>query len=548
MTMFKPFYYQEQAWKNFYYFIKDSNNKGKNPLIVAPTGAGKSHIIALICSKVKELYPNVKVLILSHTVDIIQQNAEKLRAYIPHLKIGINSASLSQREVEDITVASIQSVYNSGSLFKDYQLVIIDEAHKIPDKETSQYRKLLSEINPTFVLGLTATPFRLGKGSIVGPNEIFHKIIFEISIKRLIQEGFLCSFSTKQAKIQMDLSHVKVVAGDYSVKSLEQNCTSTDITEQICKDLIRYKDTRKHWLIFAISINHAEKIADILERFGVKTAFAHSKLPSSLNKRIIEKFKQGEYQALVNVEKYTTGFDYPGIDMVVLMRPTKSPVLHVQMIGRGSRVIYNKNAVDNFDIHNKKHRLKAIAESEKPDCLVLDFAGNLKRLGPIDKLELDQIQKDKKGKGRQLTKVCPECDEVVPLQVKICPDCGFEWKPLPKLLKTASEAPVISKEESKRKLLTVKNVYYTSYMSKKGNDLLKVTYSCEDLKTITQFLTFDPKSSIYSISSFWWKQRSDSAVPSSVEEALSRICELKQPKQLEVDFSGRYPKITYFTF
>ena len=546
MSFFEPFYYQEESLKAFFRFIGNKPNKGKNPLIVLPTGAGKSHVLALICKRTMEKWPNVKITILSHTKNILEQDYEKLVAYLDNPNIvGIFSAGLARREVRQITVAGIQSVYKTTSLFKKTNLVIVDEAHMIPPTGEGRYRTFFKNNQPQFILGLTATDYRLGHGRLTDEGHIFHKVIYEAKIKDLIEQGFLSKLRSKETEYQMDTSEVKIVAGEYSAKSLSDKLDRTNITDLICAELAQYKNKRKHWLIFAIDIEHAEHVADLLNKHGISAVAIHSQQPSSINDTLLKLYKKGEIQALVNVEKYTTGFDYPEIDLIGMLRPTKSPVLHVQTIGRGLRVVYNTDAVTDFDIHDLGKRNAAINASEKQDCLILDFAGNLERLGPIDSVEVGTIKKGKSA-GIAPTKTCPDCNEIVALHVKECPDCGYEWPEAEKLMLNASTNSVLSEVKPNR-TYNVRNIYYHKHLKTGKNPSLKVTYVCDGLTTFNEWVHFE---SIHKRSQAerWWKFRSGTTPPYDTDEALERINELVMPEQIEVDVNGKWPQIKKYHF
>lgn len=546
MSIFEPFYYQEESVKAFFRFIGNRPNKGKNPLIVLPTGAGKSHVLALICQRIIEKWPHVKITILSHTKDILLQDYEKLTEYLNDPSIvGIYSAGLAKREVRQITVAGIQSVYKFNELFTETNLVIVDEAHMIPPTGEGRYRTFFENNKPQFILGLTATDYRMGTGRLTDEGHIFDRVIYEAKIKDLINDGFLSKLKSKETEYQMDTSGVKIVAGDYSAKSLADKLDRTTITDSICAELAKYKESRKHWLVFAIDIDHAEHIAEKLNAYGITAVSIHSRQDSGINNTLLKMYKEGKIQALVNVEKYTTGFDFPNIDLIGMLRPTKSPVLHVQTIGRGLRVVYNTDAVPGFDIHNYDDRIAAIKASSKQDCLVLDFAGNLSRLGPIDDVDIP-VGKKGKGNGQAPTKTCPECMEVVLLNETICPDCGYEWPKIEQLELQASAASVL-KEIKPPRSYNVKSIFYHKHLKVGKAPSLKVTYVCDGLKTFEEWIHFESKQK-RGQAERWWKFRSGTKPPFDIDEAIARQNELSTPLQIEVDLNGKWPRIKKYHF
>lgn len=489
-----------------------------NPLIEMPTGSGKSHVLAAICEEIQGEWGDIPILILSHTKEILVQDYEKLRLYMPEKIIGLYSSGLGIRDIENITVAGIHSVFRKPQLFKHFKLIIIDECHLIPAQGEGMYRTFLGKIGDYKLLGLTATPFRTGFGKLTDPGHLFSKTIHVTKIDDLIEKKYLAPLISRAADFQMDPSKVKVVAGDFVVKQLGIAFDQNTITKQICNELIAYKESRKYWLLFAIDIKHAEHVANELSALGINACYVHSKMKEYERDTIIELFRNGTFQVLVNVAVLTTGFDYPDIDLIGLLRPTRSPVLHVQMIGRGSRIATGKD-----------------------NCLVLDFAGNLQRLGPINS-EFDF--KSSKGGGEAPTKICPQCSEVLYISTKKC-NCGYEFKStkISNLSRYASEAPVISKPES----LKVSRIYYHRHMKKDSPDSLKVTYLCEFMKTIREYIAFEhPYGRKYAIQ--WWAKHSASPTPKTVTEALEKMNELSRPSYIRVDTQGKYPKVTGYDF
>jgi len=397
--------YQKVAVAAAFDYIK--NNKGKHPVIGLPTGSGKSFIIAEIVRRT--LKWNAKVLVLSHNAEILQQDYDSINNYLDdyhcNYDIGINSASLGRREFANITVAGIQSVYKQPHKFKDIKLVIIDEAHTINNREGSMYDKFFAGLNGVIYLGLTATCYRLGAGYIYGPGKLFDDIVIDYTsgeqFVRLVKDGYLCPLITKQTKMELNTTGVKTIAGDFSEKSMSLKFDRDSITDAAIDEIIKAGANRKAWLIFAIDIKHCEHIAERLLQKGILTNVVHSRMEFDRAK-VIQDFKDEVYKCIVNVNVLTTGFDNPKIDLIAMLRPTKSPVLHVQSIGRGLRV-----------------------SPGKENCLVLDFAGNTKRNGPINNIEV--YTKRKSGVGDPPTKTCPVCDSIVALSTRICPDCEHEF-------------------------------------------------------------------------------------------------------------------------
>jgi len=510
INLYKPFDYQQEAIDAIFDYFR--SNKG-NPLVVAPTGSGKSVIIAEFTRIVKSWWPNQKILILSHDMEILSQDHKAVSRQNPDLEIGLYSAGLKSKVIKDITVAGIQSVYKQPDLFTDFNIVLLDEAHTVRYDNDSMYMKFLKALGKP-VIGFTATPFRLGTGYLhLGDKAFFDDIIYTIKIKTLQDQGKLCKITNKQPGITMDASAIKKQAGDFIIKELSMAFDKEAITAEIVQDLALYKDVREKWLVYAIDIEHCEHIAEKLNEVGVKSEAIHSKTGLARGP-IIDKFKQGQYQALVSVAMLTTGVDIPEVDMIVLMRPTASPVLHVQIIGRGMRVAEGKE-----------------------DCLVRDYAGNLQRNGPID---APVIKLAGDGNGQPIMKVCEECDEIVHIAVRTCPACGTEFIFKHNLTSMAAGGEVISREL----WYPVTGIYYDYYVGGRGRPMLLVTHVC-GITSFKKYVPIEHGGRATYQAKHWWKRRTDQPFPRTASEALDIATAggLNSPKRILVDTRGKYPEI-----
>lgn len=526
--MLRP--YQQKAVDAVFDYLEQKPDN--HPLVVAPTGSGKSHILAAICERIIAL--GSKVLILSHVKLILEQDEEKLIQLIPKGKVGLYSAGAKRRERRTVTVAGIQSVYEKAYLFADFNYIIIDEAHLIPKEGRGRYLTFLKEMPGVTVIGLTATPFRLGTGLLTeGEGKLFDDVVCDTDIVKLIKDGYLCSLQTVQADSQLDVSQIRTQAGDFKNKDMDAAFDKFEVTREIVAELYSYKDKYKSWLVFAISIEHAIHITEMLVATGIEAQAVHSKRTSTENDAALVAYKTGAIQALVSVAKMTTGFDDPKTDLIALVRPTKSPVLHVQMIGRGLRVYPGKD-----------------------HCMILDFAGNLMRLGPINDVHV--VVKGKGG-GIAPIKVCPECKTHVPASVTQCYICGHLFPRLESqdLTKRASaEAAIV---DNKLQMPTqdwhlVSNVSFRVHKGKKG-DSLCIFYRC-GLRTFRKWIAVGRKGSAGMHARYFWGKNSrftehpDYKPPATPEVALSRAIkgELNVPSAIFVTESGNYPSITSYRY
>jgi len=383
--------YQKQAVQNVINFFKISRNPA---VIVLPTGAGKSLVIAELTRVAQG-----RVLILAHVKELVEQNYDKYKSY--GLEAGIFSASLGKKETNQKAIfGSIQSIARADeSFFHNFSLVIIDECHRVADEGSTQYQdviKKLQDRNPKIcILGLTATPYRLGMGWIYEyshQNEIksdqkrfFKQCVYELPLNYMIKNKFL----TPPVKIDIpvtcyDFSELKMKNDHYSSRDVEEIIKNQNrLTPLIIKNIIDIteKFQRKGVMIFSSTVKHAEEIMNYLPSKEAQIVLGDTSMTD--RDKIVQDFKDGKFKYLVNVSVLTTGFDAPHVDVIAILRPTESNSLYQQIIGRGLRLYPGKK-----------------------DCFILDYTG----VGhDIYKPEIADKRPNK---------------DTVPVQV-LCPACGF---------------------------------------------------------------------------------------------------------------------------
>ena len=396
--------YQQRSIDMLYQWFR--NHPNGNPCLVLPTGSGKSWIVAALCKDAITNWPETRVLMLTHQKELIQQNAEKIRIVWPGAPLGIYSASLRRRDAgEPITFAGIQSVRSKAEMIGWVDLVIIDECHLLNNEQQGGYRSLISnlqDVNPDIrVIGLTATPWRLGQGLLTdGKDALFSELIEPVTIEELLFKGHLAPLRSKQTQAKLDVSGVKKRGGEFIERDLAAAVDTEMGNREAVQEIINRAGDRKSWLVFCAGVEHAEHICDELRLQGISAECLTGKTPKRQREEMLAAFKAKEIRALTNANILTTGFDAPDTDLVAMLRPTMSPALYVQMAGRGLR-----------------------PKSHTDHCLVLDFAENVARHGPIVAVEPPK----KKGSGEAPVKVCPECSEVVHLSCKVCPECGHQF-------------------------------------------------------------------------------------------------------------------------
>lgn len=497
-----------------------ANPHGGNPLLVCPTGAGKSVIIAHIVQQVLTKRPDYRVMIVSHVKEILTQNAEKLHRLMPNTPIGVWSSGLGQKTFRSVTVAGIQSVYKLADKVSPIQLLIVDEAHRIPHASDSMYRQFLKGLHenyPTKIVGLTATPMRLDSGAIVGDNHLFSDIAYSIEIKNLIAQGFLSKLISR-AKVTVDLSFVSHRGADFD--ETEMGAVFSNSANDIFSDLLPQIENRKHVLVFCSGIEHAKETAKRLNLAGVSAGYVSGEMLAYERDAAINAFIAGKTKVLCNCQILTTGFDFPGIDAVVLLRGTQSAALYMQMVGRGMRT----------------------ADGKK-DCIVLDYGGNIERHGPIDCIEVRSKNKSKVSVQSAPVKKCPVCAIFVPISVRVC-ECGHEFPANSlKLEKKATQRSALSETEE----LSVSSWRVLRHRKEGKPDSLRIEYEC-GLRRISEFLCFDHGGFASAKARQKWRQLGGKNPPRSVAEALASVSELPSPDTLKVRQDGKYDRVVGVTF
>jgi DNA repair protein RadD len=332
--------YQSRSIDMVYKWMEENSG---HPCVVMPTGAGKSHIIAALCKNAIQNWPETRILMLCHQKELIEQNAEKIRLHWPGAPLGIYSASIGRKQLDEpITFAGIQSIRGKSKQIGHIDIIIIDECHMVGHKDEGGYRKLineLTEINPSLrIIGYSATPYRLGHGMITDKPALFDGLVEPVSIEELIHKGFLSKLRSKITKAKLSTEGVHKRGGEYIEAELQAAVNKADKNAAVVAEVMALAGDRKAWLFFCAGVAHAEAIANELNAQGIKAECVTGATPKAERESILRRYKAGEIRALTNANVLTTGFDYPDIDLIAMLRPTMSASLYVQMAGRGLRV------------------------------------------------------------------------------------------------------------------------------------------------------------------------------------------------------------------
>lgn len=464
----RPRPYQQAAVETA---LKAFEQGDKSALIQAATGAGKTIMFSLMIRNLLSENPGLRIAILAHRRELVAQARDKLRSVYPEAEIGVACSTLERkRELESsVTIGTIQTLANQAELCP-FDIIIIDEVHRLPTRnKPSQMRSFLDsmwEKNENMkLLGVTATPFRLGHGYIYGQHcknpeaNWFKKRCYHIDIDQLQSEGFLSNYTymIAESEIQNDLKNCAVDSfGEYETKQLEQTVVKQEHLLSAVKTLQAHALDRRSIVIFCVSIKHANKLRDAFLDEGIITAAVHSEMTSQERDDILEQFNEGHIRILTNVGVLTEGWDSPRADCIMLCRPTLSAALYVQMVGRGLRTFEGKR-----------------------DCLVLDIANCFEKHGSIRHPIVPNYCGDLPQDPFESTtreRHCPHCKEVIPLAIITCPHCMEEIQGA--VMTVDHQQTMIEVDESESSVIEC--------------DACQVPYRYDELEV--EIFSFDPES------------------------------------------------------
>lgn len=552
--MKKPRWYQSKGARKAIAAIKKSD---VHPVVAVPTGAGKSLMLCIITEKYLDENITKDVLILSHRSTILEQDFAALEEWFPDFEMGLYSSGLKSKVKKKITVAGIQSVWRYPEKFENVGVVIIDEAHLVNAKDSGMYREFLGYLDANYV-GLTATPFRLGHGYIYkGKDALFNDLAYDLTstenYNKLVNQGYLSKMFSYKTKLGMDVNDLNKRGGDFITGQMSKKFDKDAITEIACTEIIAAmgKLNLKRGLIFAIDTKHCDNIASYISEAGISCTSIHSKHKDSKQRE--NDFKAGKYQIAVSVEMLTTGLDVPEIDLIGLLRPTASPSLHVQMLGRGGRVLYAKG----YDLSKMDERKKAIKESEKQFCMVLDFAGNIARLGPINDVHVQEKRNKKDtGNGTAIMKTCPKCNVQHYAAVRKCNFCGHEFEFETKLtLESTDKAVIAAKKRIEKEInnqgtwVDVDSIEYRVHSVANKPSSLKVIYQC-GFRKFFEFICIDHGYYPRHKAKKWINERlpANYRKPTNLSELFRIKRDLRIPKKIFIMKNGKWNEITKYEF
>ena len=532
--------YQDDAVEQlFNLWDEDLPGTPCSDLCVAPVGCGKTIMIAMTAHRAIRERGARRVLILTHVQELVGQNYETLRRYWPAAPAGIFAAGLNRKDRATITVASVQSIARIIETWAPVDMVIVDEVHLQP-ADGGQYnhvKAILLQKNPALKwIGFTGTPYRLSSGSILEPygdnKPQFTRLAFEISVSEMYIRRNLTPLVTKAPKAKVDTTGIGTKGGEFIEGELDKAFNTDEKNASIVSEIIDAGAARKKWLVFGVTIDHCTRLRNLLVDSGVTAEVVSSKTPSGERKSIIARYQRGEIKCLVNVGTLTTGFDAPEIDLVALVRATKSPGLFVQMLGRGVRL-----------------------SAEKPDCLVLDFGGSTLIHGLFDRIR--GVRKKKKGEPEPevAAKECKACGTINDRAAKSCSCCGtaFVSSATPdreaKLRHTNTISKIASSPDEVMWVEIASARVAAHYKKDSKFPSLRIDYTTTTGLSVQEFIHFEHVDDLgqptypRKLAETWWRKRSKTRPPLTVAEAQGRLHELWATKRLLVIQEGTWWRV-----
>ena len=559
--------YQQDALES----VLASVRTDRSVLLQAATGAGKTILFSALVKACMERY-QMRIGILAHREQLVRQARDKLLKVWPEgedsIGIACKSASSSVELGRPVVIGSPQTLVRRIGETPAIHLLIVDECHRLPPADSkSQYRTLVETLRDYYpemrLLGVTATPYRLGHGYIYGDRcrapeqNWFGSLCYSIGTSDLQEQGYLVPLRIFAAA-EPDLSGVSTSKGEFNLAQLSDRMSEGVHVHGAVEALARHASDRRRVVAFAVSIAHAEALRDAFRRAGRTSEAVHSKMPHGERLRILDAFDRGEIEVLCNVGVLTEGWDCTSVDCMVMCRPTKSAALYVQMAGRGLRT-----------------------HEGKTDCLMLDLSGNWKEHGRPEEPRVkwkngpeSEVVPGRKcpecgfinKAGAELceacgyewpppeTTQCPRCLMDVPLSSVVCPHCGFVFKEANAVeLREVPQAKPAPSGPVKAKVLSMSADPW--FVSKKGNSMVALSFVV-DLGTgglpeqVRMFLDVEGQSGPWAEhkAELAWMRLADSAPPKTLDEARERLGELRKPAWavIKKDRAGKWWNIERF--
>lgn len=556
--MFIPREYQLTAHASTVGYLQ---NAGGVPIVAMPTGTGKSINIAMLAIEALNMGMG-RVVMGTHVKELVQQNAARLRAAWPEAPMSIFSAGLGVKDLSGaIVYGGIASIRSAVEKLGKVSLFIIDECHLLSPNADAMYRQVLAalwQINPAMrVVGYTGTPYRMGQGLLTNPKDDIAPIFTDFAVNMttmewfnwFISQAYLSNLVSMATHTVLDVSGVSTSGGEFKQSELTAKLNGQDKEHLAAlKEAISRGADRRKWLVFTAGVERADWVADMLNTMGVPSASVTSFTTDRDEK--IEDFRNGrKYRAMVGNNIFTTGFDDPEIDLIVMLRPTKSTPLWVQMLGRGTRPLY----APGYDMLSLEGRYRSMQAGGKRNCLVLDFAKNTPSLGPVNDPRVPDLKGS--GGGDIPLKVCPACGAYNFIAARQCAYCNapFDMQGQ-RLTAEAYAGEIVRTVEPKMDWFKVNTVIYSVHRKQGGKPCVHVSYEC-GLRSFNEYLF--PEHGTYQAKKArdWWRTRLIDpnnlalGTPPTADEFVKYKHLLRWPKKIEVHMNHEpYPEVTHYEY
>jgi DNA repair protein RadD len=503
-------------------------NSTGNPVVEACVSSGKSLMIADTIRQALA-YPGTRVVMCVASRELCRQNAEKLVTLWPEAPVGVYSAGLKSKQLgTPILYATIGSIWKRWHELGEVSLLMVDECHQISEKDKGMYRSLIKDLLQVCpfmrVIGWTGTAF-FGSGVWITDAEdpLFTDIAARVSMREILDLGFLSPLTVPRTETRLSADGVAMRGGDFIVSQLAKAIDQQALVDSCADELVKLGAERKRWFCYGSTVEHCDHIAAALNARGTPSRVVSANTPHGERDQSLTMLRAGQLRCIVNVATMTTGIDLPELDLICLMRNTRSPVLFVQICGRAMRI-----------------------HPSKTDALLIDFTDSLEVLGPVDLIKGRARGENKTGEAPY--KICDQCGTRNPASARECLECGhpFDILEKPKHSDQVSHAPALSTDLAPR--LVRYDIARVSYGPHPGRDgkppTMKVDYYGPMLRVASEWICFEHAGYARTKAVTWWIERAPgSLVPKTIDEALDRLDELKEPAAMTLDERNKYPEI-----
>lgn len=541
--------YQLDARKAIWDFIF---GRPGNPIVCMPTGTGKSLQIADTCYCADYYIPGARVVVATHSKELVEGNSEELSNYFPAANVGVYSASLKRKDTpmnHQFMYVGIDSVYKKAAEFGFVHILMIDECHLVDTKEGTRYAVFIAGLmaaNPELrVIGFSATAWRTKTGALVQAG-LFTDVCYDgCTMDRynwFERQGYLAKLIGRATSTVINLDGVRTTNHEFNEHDLEL-ATDERVTKLALEETADLGYNRRSWLIYGVSITHVEQMNKMLNNMGIPSAAIHSKQKGD-RKPALEALKAGSLRCLVSKGVLTTGVNLPCVDLIGQLGPTKSSSKHVQTMGRGTRPVF----APGYDLRTAEGRLAAQAAGPKQNCLVLDYARNIERLGPINDPWIPDGKKKKGGGGGGSAPVrkCEICNLYSHANSTNCEHCGAAFSIKSKLQSEASNAEPVANSEPVYEVFNIEVVTYHPHKSRGGNKCLRVTYH-SGFNGFSEYVHVEspPGSEPHRRAIVWLRERGmqlDFPI-TTVEQIMPHVSNFREVRRVRVWTNKKYPEI-----